>query len=147
MYSRTPAKSLTTRYSSLTGSPHSRSRSYQPDWLSGRPVTSPSIRPTPCRIRPSGRLAVTAGSFCRSDPAAVFRGFTYGGLPAAAWRSFSSPNALTGRNTSPLTSSVAGHPDPDSRAGAAAIVRTFAVTSSPVTPSPLVAARLSVPSR
>src|SRR5579859_6025392 len=99
------------------------------------------MAPTPCRIRPSGRLAVTAGSFCRSDPAAVFRGLTNGGLPACACRSFSSLNATTGRNTSPLTSSVAGHPAPRRRAGAAAIVLTFAVTSSPVTPSPLVAAR------
>src|SRR5258706_175162 len=46
------------------------------------------MAPTPCRMRPSGLLAVTAGSFCRSDPAAVFLRFTNGGLPACSPRSF-----------------------------------------------------------
>jgi len=55
------------------------------------------MAPTPCRIRPSGLLAVTAGSFCRSEPAAVLRGLTNGGLPASACRWFSSSKAATGR--------------------------------------------------
>ena len=92
-------------------------------------------------------MAVTRGSFCRSDPAAVLRGFTYSGLPASACRSFSSWNAATGRYTSPRTSSTSGQPFPASREGAAAIVRMFGVTSSPVTPSPRVAARTRRPPR
>ena len=98
-------------------------------------------------IASSARLAVIRGSFCRSDPAAEFRGLTKAGLPAANRDSFSLSNASTGRKTSPLTSSVAGYPDPVSRAGMEAIVRMFGVTSSPVRPSPRVAALTSAPSR
>src|SRR5258706_570534 len=86
---------------------------------------------SPCTIRLSGRVAVTRGSFCRSDPAAVFRGLTYSALPASACRSFSSWNALTGRYTSPHTSRTSGHPLPPSPARAAQIVRMFGVTSPP----------------
>ena len=146
---------------SLTGRPQPRSSSYQPDWVSGTaagtpatsgpgmplpPVSSPGTA-SPCTIRPSGRVAVTRGSFCRSDPAAELRGFANGALPASVSRSFSSWNAVTGRNTSPLTSRVSGQPVPASRVGTAAIVLTFGVTSSPVTPSPRVAARTSRPPR
>src|SRR6266496_4575767 len=61
--------------------------------------------------------------------------------------SFSLPNASTGMNTSPLTSRVAGCPEPFSRAGMQEMVRMFGVTSSPVRPSPRVAALISAPSR
>ena len=95
----------------------------------------------------SARDAVIRGSFCRSDPAAELRGFANGGLPASVSRRFSSSNAATGRNTSPRTSRTSGQPDPDSLLGTAAMVLTFGVTSSPVTPSPRVAARCSRPLR
>ena len=101
----------------------------------------------PWMIASSAREAVTRGSFCRSDPAAEFRGLAKAGLPASSSDSFSFPNASTGMNTSPLTSSTAGWPEPLSRVGMAAIVRMFGVTSSPVRPSPRVAALASAPSR
>ena len=95
----------------------------------------------------SGRVAVTRGSFCRSEPAAELRGLANAGRPASWSRSFSSTNACTGKNTSPRTSRVSGQPAPFSFAGTDAMVRTFGVTSSPVRPSPLVAARTSFPLR
>ena len=101
----------------------------------------------PCRIMLSARDAVIRGSFCRSDPAAELRGLANAGLPASVSFRFSSSNAATGRNTSPRTSSVSGQPAPDRRDGTAAIVFTLGVTSSPVTPSPRVAARWSRPFR
>ena len=145
MYSRTPSSSGVTRNSSLTGRPQPRSRSYQPEWVSG--AVMPAVAPTPCRMSDSGRVAVTRGSFCRSEPAAELRGLANGGLPASVSRSFSSWNAATGRNTSPRTSSSSGTSGPASRSGTAAIVRMLGVTSSPVTPSPRVAARTSAPLR
>jgi hypothetical protein len=90
---------------------------------------------------------VTFGSFCRSDPAAELRGLANGGLPASVSRTFSSSNAVTGRNTSPRTSSTSGQPVPDSRDGARAMVLMFGVMSSPVIPSPRVAAPASRPPR
>src|SRR5579875_2148725 len=109
MYSRTSARLPTTRHRPLTGSPHPRSRSYQPDCVAGG-SSSPSTRPTPCTMRSSGRVAVTRGSFWRSDPAAELRGFANGALPASVSLRFSSSKAATGRNTSPRTSSTAGEP-------------------------------------
>ncbi len=127
----------TTRYRPLTGSPQPRSRSYQPDCVSGAPSrcpsapgpaavplmpallswpaspagpAEPSTRPMPCTMASSAREAVIRGSFCRSDPAAEFRGLAKAGLPASSSDSFSFPNASTGMKTSPLTSSVAGCP-------------------------------------
>ncbi len=95
----------------------------------------------------SGRDAVTRGSFCRSDPAAALRGFANGGRPAATCASLSVRNASTGRNTSPRISMssgcVAGSPPRTS--GIVVMVRTLSVTSSPVRPSPRVAARTSRP--
>ena len=101
----------------------------------------------PWMIASRAREAVTRGSFCRSDPAAEFRGLANAGLPASSSDSFSFPNASTGMNTSPLTSSTAGWPEPVSRVGMEEMVRMFGVTSSPVRPSPLVAALTSAPSR
>ncbi len=101
----------------------------------------------PCTIALSARDAVTRGSFCRSEPAAELRGLAKAALPASSSDSFSFPNASTGMNTSPRTSSTAGWPEPFSRAGMAAMVRMLGVTSSPVRPSPRVAAPASAPSR
>ena len=90
---------------------------------------------------------MTRGSFWRSEPAAELRGLANGGRPIAVSRSFSSWNAFTGKNTSPRTSSVSGTSGPVSRSGTEAIVRMLGVTSSPVVPSPRVAARTSAPFR
>ncbi len=149
---------------SLTGRPHSLSRSYQPDWVSGAPSRLPSslgpaaaplipppapaeptTRPIPCTIASSAREAVTRGSFCRSEPAAALRGLAKAGLPASCSEELSRSNAASGRNTSPRTSSTSGSPSPASRAGIDRIVLTFGVTSSPVRPSPRVAALVSRP--
>ena len=62
----------------------------------------------PWMIASSAREAVTRGSFCRSDPAAELRGLAKAALPASRSDSLSFPNASTGMNTSPLTSSTAG---------------------------------------
>ena len=51
----------------------------------------------------------------------------------------------SGKYTSPRTSMTSGTSAPASRSGTAAIVRTLPVTSSPVRPSPRVAARTSRP--
>ena len=101
----------------------------------------------PCTIALRARDAVTRGSFCRSEPAAELRGLAKAALPASSSDSFSFPNASTGMKTSPRTSSTAGWPEPFSRAGMAAMVRMLGVTSSPVRPSPRVAAPVSAPSR
>ena len=101
----------------------------------------------PWTMASRAREAVIRGSFCRSDPAAEFRGLAKAGLPASSSDSFSFPNASTGMNTSPRTSSTAGYPRPASRAGMEEMVRMFGVTSSPVRPSPRVAALTSAPSR
>ena len=101
----------------------------------------------PCAYIRRSRDAVTRGSFCRSDPAAALRGLANGLLPASTCDAFSSANAATGRNTSPRISirsgCVAG--SPPSTSGIVEMVRTFSVTSSPVRPSPRVAARTSRP--
>lgn len=45
----------------------------------------------------SGRVAVTLGSFWRSEPAAALRGLANGGLPSATSRSLSSRNFSIGK--------------------------------------------------
>ena len=45
----------------------------------------------------SGRVAVTVGSFWRSEPAAALRGFAKRRSPALSWRSLSSWNAASGK--------------------------------------------------
>ncbi len=62
----------------------------------------------PWTMASSAREAVIRGSFWRSDPAAELRGLANAGLPASSSDSFSFPNASTGMNTSPRTSSTAG---------------------------------------
>ena len=114
-----------------------RSASYDSDWRAG---AKPSAAPIPCSTKPSFRLAVTFGSFCRRDPAAAFRGLANGALPSATRCSFSAAKSSTAKKTSPLTSNSAGTSSPARRSGITAMVRTFAVTSSPTRPSPRVAA-------
>ena len=63
----------------------------------------------PWQTIPRSRDAVTRGSFCRSDPAAALRGLAKTGLPASPIATLSRSNASTGKNTSPRTSSSAGH--------------------------------------
>ena len=102
----------------------------------------------PWQTMSSARLAVTRGSFWRSDPAAELRGLANGALPASSSESLSRSKASTGRNTSPRTSISSGTGNssvPVSRSGTDSMVRTLGVTSSPVLPSPRVSARLSRP--
>ncbi len=68
----TPVRSGFTSALAAVASPQPASTSYQPDWVAT--FGPPSTRPTPCTTIRSDRLAVTRGSFCRSDPAAVLRG-------------------------------------------------------------------------
>ena len=103
-------------------------------------AAGPTTRPMPWTIASSAREAVTRGSFCRSDPAAALRGLAKAGLPASCSDSLSRSKAAAGRNTSPRTSSSSGTSSPVSRAGTDLIVFTLGVTSSPVRPSPRVAA-------
>ena len=72
------------------------------------PARSPSRAPTPCTTIRSGRLAVTRGSFCRSEPAAALRGLANGALPASTSEALSAAKPSTGKKTSPRTSSSAG---------------------------------------
>ena len=100
----------------------------------------------PCTIIRSGRVAVTRGSFCRSEPAAALRGLANGALPASTSAALRSAKSSTGKNTSPRTSSSAGHVVAGAAgSGTRLRVRTLGVTSSPVRPSPRVAARTSRP--
>ena len=85
--------------------PGARSASYASDC---RAALKPSRAPTPCTTIRSGRLAVTRGSFCRSEPAAALRGLANGALPASTSAALSSAKPATGKNTSPRTSSSAG---------------------------------------
>ena len=94
----------------------------------------------------SGRVAVTRGSFCRSEPAAALRGLANGALPASTRLRVELLEGLDGEED------LAAHLDelgmvacPASRCGMPSIVRTLWVTSSPVRPSPRVAARTSRP--
>ncbi len=52
--------------------------------------STPSWAPTPYAHTESGLLAVIAGFFWRSEPAAALRGFGVGFLSSATSRSFSS---------------------------------------------------------
>jgi len=90
------------------------------------------------------RLAVTRGSFWRSEPAAELRGLANGDLPASTRPALSRSNSAGRMKTSPRTSTTSGT-SPVSRAGIDVMVRTFAVTSSPTVPSPRVAADASRP--
>ena len=80
------------------------------------------------------------GSFWRRLPAAALRGLTNSLAPAASACSFIRSKLATGRYTSPRTSSTGGRGFAFNVRGTAAMVATFAVTSSPTRPSPRVAA-------
>ena len=69
---------------------------------------NPSEWPRPWQIIRSLRRAVTAGFFCRSEPAALLRGLANGGLPSSTRPALSSSKSATRKNTSPRTSSTAG---------------------------------------
>ena len=51
----------------------------------------------PWQTMPSARVAVTRGSFWRSDPAAALRGLAKTGLPASVIDSLSRSNASLGQ--------------------------------------------------
>ena len=102
---RAPAsRSSTTLYSVADRQPPPPAARTSPTGCPARPAPPRPVRPgagmpppasraghaSPCTTRRSGRLAVTRGSFCRSEPAAVLRGLANGGLPASTSRSFSS---------------------------------------------------------
>ncbi len=108
-------------------------------------MSKPRRAPMPCTSMFNGRVAVTEGSFWRSDPAAALRGFANGALPCSTRDAFRSAKASTGKKTSPRTSTSSGTSSPDRRCGMDEIVRTLWVMSSPTRPSPRVAARTSVP--
>ena len=94
------------------------------------------------RVAPERQRALRrdfAGSSCRSEPAAVLRGFMYTGSPCSARSSLSRAKAAVGRYTSPRTSTSAGGDGSSITSGSTRTVRRFAVTSSPTSPLPRVA--------
>ena len=94
----------------------------------------------------SGRVAVTRGSFWRSEPAAALRGLANGALPASTRLALSSAKAADGEEDLAADLDPLGTvASPASRCGMPSMVRTLWVTSSPVRPSPRVAARTSRP--
>ncbi len=146
MYFSTASSVGSTLTCSLVGRPHAARAAYAADWAVG---SKPSRAPMPWQTMPSARVAVTRGSFCRSEPAAALRGLANAGLPASRIVSLSRSNASPGRNTSPRTSTSFGTGNssvPVSRCGTESMVLTLGVTSSPVRPSPRVSARTSRPS-
>ncbi|CFP66408.1 Uncharacterised protein [Bordetella pertussis] len=84
------------------------------------------------------------GSSWRRLPAAALRGLTNTFSPRAACVRFRRSNSARFIRTSPRTSSTRGAPC--RRNGTPLMVRMLAVTSSPVCPSPRVAAWASLPS-
>ncbi len=146
MNSSTPLSPATTFARSLVGRPQAFRAAYASDCAA---ASKPLRKPMPWQTMPSARVAVTLGSFCRSEPAAALRGLANIGLPASTIEALSRSNASTGRNTSPRTSMRAGTGNSllrASRWGIESIVLTLGVTSSPVRPSPRVSARTRRPS-
>ncbi len=88
----------------------------------------------------SGRCAVIFESSWRRLPAAALRGLANSRCSASRWRWFRRAKSRLNISTSPRTSSTAGTFLPFSFSGIERMVRTFSVTSSPVVPSPRVAA-------
>ena len=139
---------------SITSSIESRRRRFL---LTRNPIDSSVLRTSHCDFAgPAGssvymnvcrsRLAVTVGSIWRTLPAAVLRGLTNRGLPAASISRFKRSKPAIGKYTSPRTSKTSGNPLAGVTAsGTLRIVRRLAVTSSPTVPSPRVAARCSRP--
>ena len=109
-------------------------------------MSKPSRAPMPCTTMCSGRVAVTFGSFWRSEPAAALRGLANGLSPASTRRALSSSKRL--HREEDLAADLDEVGDAVARAGGrgmSAMVRTLGVMSSPVRPSPRVAARVSRP--
>ena len=101
----------------------------------------PGIARNECAHSRSGLDAVTQGSFWRSDPAAALRGFANALPPAARSCTFSCSNALTGKYISPRDLDDGWRiVDRERARDAPGTVRTFDVMSSPMRPSPRVAA-------
>ena len=94
MNSRTSFSEPSTRTRSLVGRPHAFSASYAADCAVG---SKPSRAPMPWQTMPSARVAVTRGSFWRSEPAAALRGLANTGLPASVIDSLSRSNASIGQ--------------------------------------------------
>ena len=93
---------------------------------------------------------MTAGFFCRSEPAALLRGLANGALPSATRLALRLAKSAIMKKTSPRTSSSAGignSLDSLRFSGTSLMVRAFSVTSSPTRPSPRVAARSRRPLR
>ena len=105
MNSSTSFSDPRTRTRSLVGRPHAFSASYAADCAVG---SNPWRAPMPWQTMPRSRVAVTRGSFCRSEPAAALRGLANTGLPASVIDTLSRSNASVGRNTSPRTSTSSG---------------------------------------
>ncbi len=85
------------------------------------------------------------GSSWRREPAAALRGLANTLPPVRRASSLIFSNPACGRKTSPRTSRRVGISSPRSFSGMALIVRIVEVMSSPVVPSPRVAARTSKP--
>ncbi|MNV70096.1 hypothetical protein D3C71_1630380 [compost metagenome] len=83
----------------------------------------------------------------RRLPAAALRGLAKVLPPASAWAALSRSKPALLMYTSPRTSSTAGQPLPCNLSGMLRTVRTLALMSSPVVPSPRVAPCTSWPSR
>ena len=78
----------------LVRKPWSRSHASSSHCVCGK---SPSRAPAPYTQSDSGRSAVMPGSSWRSEPAAAFRGFGAGFLPAATWASLKRANPVSGK--------------------------------------------------
>ena len=85
------------------------------------------------------------GSRSFKDPAQAFLGLANGSLLSLIRFLFKSSNLFLFRKISPLTSSIEGGLLPNNFNGIDFIVLIFSVTSSPVIPSPLVAACIRYP--
>ena len=105
---------------------------------------SPRCEPTAYKYALRLRLAVTLESFWRSVPAAALRGFLKAGSAFSSSSALMRANSARLKKTSPRTSRSSGSV---SSLGISGIVSTLCVTSSPVSPSPRVAAQISLPAR
>ena len=142
-YANTSSRRPTTSVAGFTGSPAS---AQVRERLECAPNRVPSANSTPWHHSASGRDAVTSGSFWRSDPAAAFRGFAnvrclgFEQLARSALEPLDREGTPRRERRAPR-----GRSEPRSRTGTCRIVRMFAVTSSPVCPSPRVAPPVNTP--
>ena len=145
-YASSPSAPRAVATSGDTGKPNAASACSVAECVAGC-ASQPSTTPRPYAKKASGRAAVTSGSSWRSDPAAPLRGFASGRPPVSRMRALYASKPARGMYTSPRTSRTAGIPACPVRSfsGISPIVRRFAVTSSPVAPSPRVAPRANTP--